>query len=121
MEQETGRFWLGVAAGLIVMFAVALVLMNVLDFLPLAGPFVGGLVAGYVAGKGITNGGKAGIAAGAIGAVVIAVDFLLQSGYLRGITAPLQTFDVYIIIIVIGISYAILGFIGGAMGGYWKK
>ena len=120
MMQEREWFWAGVVAGIVVMFAVALVLVNLLDFIPLVGPFIGGLVAGYIAGKGILNGGKAGIAAGAIGAVVIAMDYLLHTGFLKGITAPFQTFNVYLFVIVVGIYFAILGFLGGGIAGYLK-
>jgi Family of unknown function (DUF5518) len=120
MKQETGRFWLGVIAGLIVMIPVALVMVNLLDLIPLVSPFIGGLIAGLIAGKGIQNGGKAGIAVGVLGAAVIALDFLLRTGYLQGLTAAFRTLNATLFIIVVVLYSAILAFIGGAVGGYLR-
>jgi hypothetical protein len=121
MKEETGRFWLGVITGLVVMFLVSLVTVNLLDLLPLFSPFLGGLVAGLIAGRAILNGGKAGIATGVLGAIVISLDFLIRTGYLQGLTVAFRSVNADLFIIVAILYFAILAFIGGSIGGYLRQ
>jgi Family of unknown function (DUF5518) len=120
MMEGTGRFWLGVLAGLIIMFAVALITVNLLALLPLAGPFLGGIVAGLIAGKDILNGGKAGFVTGALGAVAISLDFLIRTGYLQGVTVAFRFLSSEIFIVGVTVYLVILGSLGGALGGYLR-
>jgi hypothetical protein len=120
MEQETRNFWLGIISGLIVMFLVAIVIVNFLDLIPLVSPFVGGLVAGYFNRKDILTGGKAGILTGVLGAVIISLDFLIHTGFLQRITLAFQFFGVDIFVLGVIIYFAILGAIGGAIGGFLR-
>jgi Family of unknown function (DUF5518) len=120
MKEETRNFVLGVIAGFIVMFLVALVTVNLLGLVPLVSPFIGGLVAGYIARKDILVGGKAGIATGVLGAAVISFDFLLRYGYLHGLTVTFQFIGPDLFILGVIIYFAVLGFIGGALGGYLR-
>jgi hypothetical protein len=116
MEQGQKNFWLAVVAGIIVMIVFGLITVNILSFIPLAGPFIGGLVAGLIARKDVMNGGKAGLVAGIIAAVVISIDMMLGLGYLQGSVAILVTAAGGLVMIMEIIYFAILGFIGGALG-----
>jgi hypothetical protein len=118
MKQEIRNFWLGVITGLIVTFLVALITVNLLALAGLISPFIGGLAAGYIAKRDIMNGGKAGIVMGVIGAIAISLDFLLHTGYLRGLTVAFQSMGADVFIIGAIIYFGILGFIGGAVGWY---
>jgi hypothetical protein len=120
MEQEMRNFWLGVISGLIVMFLVAIVTVNLLDLIPLVSPFIGGLVAGYITRKDILTGGKAGILTGVLGAVMISLDFLIHTGFLQRVTVAFQFFGVDIFVLGVIIYFAILGSIGGAIGGFLR-
>jgi hypothetical protein len=121
MKQETARLWLGVIAGLIVMFLVTLVTVNLLDFIPLVSPVIGGLVAGFIAGKGIENGGKAGTATGLLGAIIVSLDFLFRIGYLQGFTLAFRSLNADLFLLLAAMYFAILGFISGAIGGYLRQ
>jgi hypothetical protein len=120
MKQETRNFVLGVIAGLIVMFLVAILTVNILGLVPFISPFIGGLVAGYIARKDILIGGKAGVATGVLGAIVISLDFLIRTGYLQGLTRAFQFIGPDLFILGVIMYFAILGYIGGAIGGYLR-
>jgi hypothetical protein len=120
MKQETRNFVLGVIAGLIVMFLIAILTVNIIGMVPFVSPFIGGLVAGYIARKDILTGGKAGVATGVLGAVVISLDFLIRTGYLHGITDAFQSIGPDVFMLGVIIYFAVLGFIGGAIGGYLR-
>ncbi len=121
MTNERALFVAGVLAGLIVMILSALVMVNVFGFIPIVGPFIGGLVAGLVVGKDFFTGAKAGIIAGLLGAVAVAIDFSSHTTYLLGATAGF-TAGLGILYLVLALFYfPILGFIGGAIGGYLRK
>ncbi|MDI6719690.1 MAG: DUF5518 domain-containing protein [Methanomicrobiales archaeon] len=115
----TGNFWFGVIVGWVVM-----VLLNI--WVPVLGPILGGLAAGLIAGRGAGNGALAGLIAGVLGAIIVAIflvlgitlltagiDFLNIGGIqtITGLAAA-----VVLSILVLGYM-AILGLIGGAIGG----
>jgi Family of unknown function (DUF5518) len=120
MKQDTRNFLLGVITGLIVMFLVALVTVNLLGLIPLISPLIGGLVAGYITRKDVMNGGRAGITMGVLGAIVISLDFLIRTGYLQGLANAFRFIGADIFIFGVIIYFGILGFIGGAIGGYLR-
>ena len=107
------NFLLAAVVGAIVIF--------LLSFLPVIGPLIGGLVAGLVARGKIRNGAMAGVAAGLIGAALVALVFLLGPAPMTGIfqhalVGVLRSFGVAVILLVIGVLYALLGLVGGAIG-----
>lgn len=116
MDQGQKTFWIAVFTGLIVMIVSGLITVNILSFIPLLGPVVGGLLAGLIARKDIMKGGKAGLVAGIIAAVVISIDMLLGLGYVQGSVALLVMAAGSLVMILVIIYFAILGFIGGAIG-----
>ena len=121
MEKDKIQFGEGVIAGLIVMILFAVVTVNIYNLVPLFGPVIGGIVAGAIAGKDFLNGAKAGMLAGFIGAVVVALDFMAHTGYLSA-AAPVSAQAVGVLVFILALFYfPILSFIGGAAGGYFRK
>ena len=120
MDTDTKNFWISVIAGIIVMLAFALAFVNVLKFVPFIGPFVGGLVAGLIR-RGLLNGGKAGLVSGIIGGLVVSLDYLLGTGFLQGAAIPVAIPLDSVFIIMSVIYFAILAFIGGAVGGWARQ
>ncbi len=117
MEQEKKRFTAAIVVGFIVMVLFALVTVNLLDLIPLVGPFIGGLVAGYIAGKDFQNGAKAGVIAGFLGAVVISLDLMMNIGYFTKAVPQLPP-EAGVLFLVVAIFYfPTLAFLGGAAGG----
>lgn len=117
MDTETKTFWISVVAGIIVMLAFAVAFVNILKFVPFIGPFVGGLVAGLIR-RGLLSGGKAGLVSGIVGGLVVSLDYLLGTGFLQGAAIPVVVPVDSVFIIMSIIYFAILAFIGGAIGGW---
>ncbi len=118
MDTETKTFWISVIAGVIVSLAFAVVSVNFLDIVPIINPFIGGLVAGLIVGRGALYGSKAGVLSGIIGGLIVYADFLLGTGFLESVTIPMATLLSTTLLIFVLIPYsAILGLIGGAIGG----
>jgi hypothetical protein len=120
MEKDQIQFAKGVVAGIIVMILFAVVTVNILSLIPLFSPFIGGIVAGAVAGKDFLNGGKAGIVAGFLGAIAVALDVIGKIGFLTA-AAPIPLAAGVLFFILALMYFPILGFIGGAAGGYLRK
>jgi len=116
MAQERDNFWMAVIIGVVVMILFALITVNIFQLIPIFGPFIGGLVSGLIARKSIMNGGKAGLIAGIIGGVIVSIDFLLGTSFLQGSVAPFAAAAGSLVIIIAIIYFAILGWIGGAVG-----
>ena len=112
---------MGVVIGLIVMIVFALISIGMLNFIPLLGPFVGGLVAGYIVHKDIMSGGKAGLYAGILAAIVVSLDFMLGLKYLQGATMSFIVGTGSLVLIATVIYFALLGFIGGSIGWMLKQ
>jgi len=121
MDTDSRNFWLAVLAGVIVMLGFALVFVNIFDFVPFIGPFVGGLAAGLVARKGLLYGGRAGLVSGMAAGLVVSLDYLLGTGFLQGASIQIATATVSVFIIMSIIYFAILAFIGGALGGWIRR
>ena len=121
MEQDVKNLWIGVVIGFIIMIVFALISIRSLIFIPLLGPFVGGLVAGYIVHKDIMSGGKAGLYAGILAAVVITLDFISGMKYLQGATLSFIVGTGSLVLIATIIYFAIVGFIGGSIGWMLKQ
>ena len=106
---KEGSFWLAVIIGFI--------LMVVLGFVPVIGALVAGLVAGLIAGGGIWNGGKAGFFAGLLGAIIMSVIVILGGTFLLGIFGFISGLGISLVLIILALYHAVLGFIGGCAGG----
>jgi hypothetical protein len=118
MDTETKTFWISVIAGVIVSLAFAVVSVNILDLVPIINPFIGGLVAGLIAGRGALYSSKAGVVSGIAGGLIVSLDFLLGTGFLKSVTIPMATLVTTTLLIFVLIPYfAILGLVGGAIGG----
>ena len=120
MDQEKIRFGTAVVAGAVVMILFALVTVNIMRLIPLAGPFIGGLVAGFLAGKDFQNGGKAGALAGWLGAVFVWVDIMMNTGFFPTAIPLPPAAGVFFLIVAI-FYFPILAFIGGAAGGILRR
>jgi hypothetical protein len=121
MEQDVKNLWIGVVIGFIIMIVFALISIRSLIFIPLLGPFVGGLVAGYIVHKDIMSGGKAGLCAGILAAIVVSLDFMLGLKYLQGATMSFIVGTGSLVLIATVIYFALLGFIGGSIGWMLKQ
>ncbi len=116
MDQDAKNLWMGVVIGFLLMIVFALISIDVLNFIPLLGPFVGGVVAGYMVKKDIMSGGNAGLYAGILAAIVVALDVTYGLKYLQGATMSYVPGTGWLILIATVIYFALLGFIGGAIG-----
>jgi len=117
MDIPTKNFWIAVVIGVIVMLGFALVFVNMFQFVPFVGPFIGGLAAGLIGRKSLLDGGRAGLVSGIAGGLIVSLDYLLDTGLLRGATLPVATAAGSIFVITSILYFAILAFIGGAIGG----
>ncbi len=116
MEKEKIQFAAAVVTGFIIMILFAVFTVNIMQLIPLFGPFVGGLVAGFIAGKGILNGGRAALMAGLLGAVAVAVDLMADTSYLK-MAIPASPQIVGLVFLLVALLYfPILAFIGGVFG-----
>ena len=122
MEKEKIQFGTAVLLGFVVMILFALLTVNILELIPVVGPFFGGIVAGYYAGKDFLNGAKAGLVSGMLGLTAVSIDFMLNTGYL-GAAVPhvLQVAGIMFLIWAMIIYFPVLAFIGGAIGGSLKR
>ncbi len=117
MVSDRIRFGTAVISGLVVMILFALVTVNILDLVPLAGPFVGGIVAGAIAGKNVVNGASAGIISGFFGAIIISFDFMENVSMLK-VAVPVSPAITGILFLISAIIYfPLLAALGGALGG----
>jgi ABC-type multidrug transport system permease subunit len=116
MDQDAKNLWMGVVVGFILMIVFAAISINVLKFIPLLGPLVGGLVAGYMVKKDIMEGGKAGLYAAIFAAIVVSLDVTYGLKYLQGATMSFVPGTGWLVLIATVIYFAMLGFIGGAVG-----
>jgi len=117
MDQEKIRFSAAVVIGVIVMILFALFMVNIMRSVPLAGPFVGGIIAGLVAGKNFLNGAKAGIVAGLLGAVLVALDIISNVPFIRISMPQFSELGGVLFLVLAFFYFPILGFIGGSIGG----
>jgi len=113
MKQAESIFWLAVIVGFVVML--------VLFFLPVINYLVGGFVAGILARGGTWNGAKVGFMAGIIGAVIIGAVILLGGTIFLGLIGFLGGLVIAVVLLVLGLMSAILGLVGGAIGGTIAK
>jgi hypothetical protein len=109
-----GSFWLGACIGFIIMVLTG-------SALPILGPVIGGFVAGLIAKGGLWNGAKVGFFAGLVGAIVIIVIGIFVGTLVGGLFGFLAAMGVGVIIIAMALYYAVLGFAGGAIGGFIGK
>ncbi len=142
MEQDRVRFSVAVILGFVVMVLFAVLTVNILDFIPLAGPFFGGLAAGYYNGKdpllpessgpffsGLAAGdgkahltdGSAGFLSGIFGAIVIGFDFFLNTGLVRAAGLQIPELAGLFLLLVAFIYFPVLAFIGGVFGGLLRR
>jgi monofunctional biosynthetic peptidoglycan transglycosylase len=59
MDKEKLRFSAAIIVGFVVMLLFAMITVNIMQLIPIVGPFVGGLVAGLIAVKDFLNAAKA--------------------------------------------------------------
>lgn len=109
-----GNFWLGAGIGFIIMVLLG-------NVLPVLGPIIGGLVAGLIAKGGLWNGAKAGFFAGLFGAIVVIVIGLVVGTLALGLFGFFVALGVGVILVITALYYAILGLVGGAVGGLISK
>lgn len=123
MERATIQFIAAVIAGLVVMILFAGVTVNLMQSIPIAGPFVGGLVAGAIAGtrRDYLRGGLAGAVAGLLGAVVVAADLMADTSLLRIAVPPFPKLAGFLFLVVAVFYFPILAFIGGVFGGMVRR
>ena len=121
MDTESKNFWIAVVTGFLVMLVFAAIFVNIYSLIPIINPFIGGLVAGLIARKGALYGGRAGLYAGIAGGVIVSLDYMLGTGLLSGATVPIAALTGSLLIIVSIIYFAILAFIGGAVGGQVRQ
>jgi hypothetical protein len=117
MDKEKLRFSAAIIAGFMVMVLFAMITVNIMQLIPLVGPFVGGLVAGLIAGKDFLNGAKAGIVAGFLGAVGVALDVMAATSYLKSAVPQFPQVAGVLFLVVALFYFPILAFLGGALGG----
>lgn len=113
MAGKSGSFWLGVVVGFIV--------MTLLNFLLVAGPIIGGFIAGIIAKGGAWGGATAGFVSGLFGAIVISVILVLGGTLLLGFPGFITALGVSFVLVIATLYFAILGFVGGAIGGALVK
>jgi hypothetical protein len=109
-----GRFWVGAAVGFILMVLIG-------GALPVLGPVIGGFVAGLIAKGGLWNGAKAGFTAGILGALVVIIIGLVIGTLAMGLFGFLLVLGIGAILIATALYYAVLGLVGGAIGGLISK
>jgi len=109
MAGKSGSFWLGVVVGFIVMI--------LLNSLPVAGPVIGGFVAGIIARGGAWGGATAGFVSGLFGAIIISFILIFGGSLLLGIPGFITALGVSLVLVTATLYFAILGFVGGAIGG----
>ncbi|NLZ30684.1 MAG: DUF5518 domain-containing protein [Methanomicrobiales archaeon] len=109
------NFWVGVIVG----WLVGLILGFLL---PVIGPLIGGFAAGWIVRGGIGNAAKAGLFAGIIGAIVIALVLLVGGTALLGAFGFIAGLGTSIAIIVSTFIYqGVLSLIGGAIAGAIRR
>ena len=105
---------------------VGLVAFMFLDFIPIIGPIMAGFVAGVIAGGGAGRGIAAGFIAGILGAVMLAIAVVAGFGFFGSLVhMPVLGFlvggAIGSVVMLLGIYNALLGLIGGAVGGALRR
>jgi hypothetical protein len=98
------------------MIVFALISIDVLNFIPLLGPFVGGIAAGYIVRKDIMSSGNAGLYAAILAAIVVSLDVTYGLKFMQDATMAFVVGTGWLVLIATVIYFALLGFIGGAIG-----
>ena len=106
-------FWRGAFVGWLLILILS-------PFLPVLGPLIGGFVAGIMARGGFWNGAKAGAVAGMFGALVVSIALILGGTLLLGGLGFLASLGIGILLLAASLYTAILGFLGGGIGGYFS-
>jgi hypothetical protein len=110
MAEMKNNFWLGTGIGAVIIIIIDLIV-------PFMGPFLGGLVAGFIAKGDVMNAGKAGLFAGVLATIVIAL-VILAGMMLPPITGFLSNLGTgYILFITITLYLALFAGIGGLIAG----
>ena len=109
-----GSFWMGSAVGFVLMVLLG-------GPLPVLGPLIGGLVAGLIAKGGIGNGAKAGFTAGIFGALVVIIIGVVVGTLAMGLFGFLLALGIGVILVATALYFAVLGCVGGAIGGLISK
>jgi len=108
------HFWLGVIVGWVLMVVLS-------PLLPVLGPLVAGFVAGLLARQGLWNGGKAGFLAGVLGALIAGVLLIIGGTFFLGILGFIASLGVAAVLLTAFLYFGVLGFVGGAVGGFLAK
>jgi hypothetical protein len=114
MAEVKNNFWLGAGVGAIIIIILDLII-------PFLGPLLGGFVAGFIANGDVMNAGKAGLVAGILATIGIALVIL------AGIVAyPMAGFIPqlgvgYILFITITLYLALFAFFGGLIAGALRR
>jgi hypothetical protein len=109
-----GSFWPGAVVGFILMVLIG-------GALPVLGPIIGGLVAGLIAKGGMWNGAKAGFTAGIFGALVVIIIGLVVGTLAMGLFGFLLALGIGVILVATALYFAVLGLVGGSIGGLISK
>ncbi len=109
-----GNFWFAALVGFIIMVLLG-------GVLPVLGPIIGGLVAGLIAKGGMMNGAKAGFVAGIFGALVTGMIILVIGTMALGLLGFLAAMGIGLVMVILALYFAILGLVGGAVGGMLAK
>ena len=109
-----GSFWPGAVVGFILMVLIG-------GALPVLGPIIGGFVAGLIAKGGMWNGAKAGFTAGIFGALVVIIFGLMIGTLALGLFGFLLALGIGVILVATALYFAVLGLVGGAIGGLISK
>jgi len=115
MMKDNTRFVAAIVVGFVLMLLFGALSIRI-QFIPLAGPFVGGLVAGLIAGKDYMNAAKAAIVAGLLGAIGVALDIMANTSYFRAEVPQFPQFAGFLFLLIAILYYPILALIGGVIG-----
>jgi hypothetical protein len=108
------KFWLGAGVGATIIIIIDLMI-------PFLGPLIGGFVAGFIAKGDIMNAGKAGLVAGILATIVIAL--IIVAGMISPPIAEYlpQMGTGYFLFITITLYLALFAFFGGLIAGALRR
>ena len=106
---------------LIVAVLVGFILMIILGWIPLIGPFIAGLVAGYIAKGGLGRGALAGFLSGIVGGIILGVIVTVLSTAALGPLGLLIGAFAGLAAIILSLGGAIIALLGGLVGGAIAK
>jgi hypothetical protein len=114
MDEMQKNFWLGSVIGAVIIIIIDLMV-------PFLGPLLGGFIAGFIAKGDIMNAGKAGLAAGVVATIVIALVIVagMASMSIAGYIPQLSTG--YLLFITLTLYLALFGFFGGLIAGAVRR